>query len=101
MCGSSLKDVIFRGVLSEQEDKRKAEKESEENLQGKKDGRGHNVSRAVNGEMMRRSMNNASLPGDGDGDGGKGKGKASGRRFLPRRLGGAVRLCLVRNCCLR
>lgn len=38
-------------------------------------------------EMTRRSMNNGSLPGDGDG----GEEKGSGRRFLPGRLGGAVR----------
>jgi hypothetical protein len=34
-------------VFGEQEDKGKWEKESEENLQGKKDGRGHNVRRVV------------------------------------------------------
>ena len=46
-------------------------------------------------EMTRRSMNNGSLPGDGDG----GEEKGSGRRFLPGRLGGAVR-SFVRSFCV-
>lgn len=45
-------------------------------------------------------MNNASLPGDGDGDGGKGR-EAVGGFFREGLEAPFVRLCLLRNCCLR